>query len=225
LQKGLRALLGAPGLRGYYFATFEGIRANIPDAESGGAAGYLLDRLDPKSSRDHGYFGHSILYEVAFLNDAGSFLRARRGADGKPAAELTDAEAERGRAAFARACHAGAVAFCRDMADGFGEAALGLRLTGAEAASAFRAMLEHPFAADARLFRGMGFENSYNGRDYGEIVAENPEAEGALSLWPEGAAVLAEQARARAEAAPPPRPRPAGGRLARGLAALLGRRG
>ena len=223
LQKGLRDLLGAPGLRGYYFATFEGIRANIPDAEAGAAAGYLLDRQDPKSNRDHGYFGHSILYEVAFLNDAGSFVRARRGPDGRLEALLTDAGAERGRAAFARACHAGAVAFCEDMAEGFGEAALGFRLTGAEAASGFRAMLEHPFPADARLFRGMGFENSYNGVDFGEVVAEDPLAENAVSLWPQGAAVLAGIARARAEAAPAPRPGRRE-RVLRGIAAMLGRR-
>ncbi|MEC9433845.1 MAG: HAD-IA family hydrolase [Pseudomonadota bacterium] len=197
LQKGLRDLFGAPSLRGYYFATYDGVAENIPDAAQRVAA-YRAEKLNPRSK--HPYVRWILMYETVFLNAAGSFLRIRRDADGRLAPEELELEGEQARRDFARTCHDASVAFCQDLADGFGDAALRFRLSGPEAASAYAAMLEHPFQADAKLFRGVGFENRYSGRDVKYVVHPRPAAPGASSIWKEGAGRIVAARRAEAEA-------------------------
>ena len=212
LQKALRGFLEAPELRGYYFVTFADIARALPDAERR-TAGFLADRL---RSRGTDYLRHLQMYETVFLNDADSFVRARRGPDGALALETLEGEDvdEARRKAFARESHAGAVAFCEDMMGAFGPHALRFRLSAQEAQEGFAQMLAHPFPKDARLFRGLGFENLYSGRGVKYLLPprEAPEAE---AIWAEGLACLS---RPRAEG----EEEDAAPAISRGLAGRLG---
>ncbi|MFZ5964211.1 HAD family hydrolase [Thalassococcus sp. BH17M4-6] len=185
LQAGLQKLFQTDELRGYYFATFQDIDRNIPNPETH-TRGYYVDRINP--ARDsHSYPRNILMFEAMFLNAEGSFLKAEKDGDGvRPIFMSTDEEGPRVR--FARDCHDAVVAFSQDMKVHFGHLIGRHLLTGNDATSGFRMMLDNPAPADARLFQGLSFENVYSGRSSNQIVSDA--ADPATSIWTEGARVI-----------------------------------
>jgi predicted HAD superfamily hydrolase len=188
LQISLSRLLNKE-LGGYYFVTYEGI-AGV-EKEGLEARGYLAERLNGKPSA-HPYCNHLLMFELLFLNDQGSFVKFKRGKDGKPIAVHLPLTGEESRVSFSRKVHAGAEAFTQDLCDALGPDVERLQMDGYTAISGYLQVLDNPAEADAKLFEGLVFENMYSGRNV-RMVLSNSESAAQFeseSIWKEGAQVL-----------------------------------
>ncbi|WP_219995159.1 hypothetical protein, partial [Klebsiella pneumoniae] len=103
MQRSLFNLLGKQ-LVGYYFCTFSEIDKNITK-DIGSAKGYIHDKLNPKTSA-HSYSKNILMYEMAFLNNQGSFVRFHHG---KPV--YLSVRDEGKRVKFANDLHKGIIDF------------------------------------------------------------------------------------------------------------------
>ncbi|RAS08848.1 hypothetical protein C7415_105332 [Cupriavidus alkaliphilus] len=189
LQASLSNLLGDTQLGGYYFVTYK----EIERLHSRGmhARGYLAERLDGKNRR-HAYSTYILMFEALFLNTEGSFVRMHQ-QDGEWVPQLLSTDLEAGRVNFIRQVHDASVQLCADIADVVRNELVGFRLEGDRAVAAYLAMLRAPTLVDAALFKGIGFENVYSGRNTRPII-EHIENDAAAtisrSLWKEGATIL-----------------------------------
>jgi len=186
LQADITALMNLGSVHGMYFATQIEVDQTIPAGHT--AAGYAVDRFSSKDMA-HPYRRHILMFEATFQNDVGSFVRFEE-RDGERVPVLLPTESETARVALIRLIHDGILAFVKDM-----EAIRTLldfapALDGPSAIKGASAVFQAPWAIDARLFQGVGFENQYSARDMRWLIppqGTNREE----GLWAEGIQALA----------------------------------
>ncbi|MBV8871238.1 MAG: hypothetical protein JO014_00710 [Metakosakonia sp.] len=183
MQKSLSILLGKP-LIGYYFCTFNEVVKNI-STEFGLAKGYVANKLNPKTS-SHPYGKNILMFEMAFLNAQGSFVRFRQG---KP--EYLSVRDETKRVDFANDLHKGIVDFNTDLVTRYSSLINKIEASPSSTIKAYCYFLNSPTYIDANAFMGISFENKYSCRDVQFLLADKNDRNN-ISLWKKGDDVIRE---------------------------------
>jgi len=185
LQADITALMNLSATHGMYFATQIEVDQTIPVGHT--AAGYAADRFSSKDVT-HPYRRHILMFETTFQNDVGSFVRFEE-RDGKRVPVLLPTENETARIALIRLIHNGILAFVKDMETMRQSLDFAPALDGPSAIKGASAVFQAPWAIDARLFQGVGFENQYSARDMRWLIPPQGmiREEG---LWTEGIQAL-----------------------------------
>lgn len=193
LQASLSSLIGDPNLGGYYFVTYDEIRERV-HARGMPAKAYLAEGIS-STNRSHPYCRHLLMFEALFLNDEGSFVRMM-----KQDFELVPVQlpvgGETERVELSRQVHQGVQEFCTEIVRLFGTNLPDFGLEGPDAISGYVGLLNDAAAIDARMFRGIKFENVYSGRDVRYLIEpDDRDAEESVSrsIWREGARVLLQE--------------------------------
>lgn len=181
MQKSLSALLDKP-LIGYYFCTFNEITKNI-SPEIGLAKGYIADELNPKTS-SHPYGKNILMFEMAFLNAQGSFVRFLQG---KPVHLSVKHESK--RVEFALHLHKGICDFNEDLVSRYGDIIKDLDVSAIGSSKAYCYFLNNPSYTDASAFVGICFENKYSCRDIQFLLTSKNDKKNS-SLWKKGSEVI-----------------------------------
>jgi capsule polysaccharide export protein KpsC/LpsZ/FMN phosphatase YigB (HAD superfamily) len=183
MQQSLCRLADDDVLAGYYFATYDGIKALHDKGLI--ARGYAADAIDPKN-KNHPYMKHILMFELLFLNDQGSFVRMFQ-RDGQFEPKLLPTDGEESRMAMIRQVHKGALAFVRDVLGVLGAQATDEIFSPEAVLQPYSAFLSNPALLDVELFDQVVFENLYSGRDYRPVVSANDVHS---PIWVEGSALL-----------------------------------
>ncbi|EEZ4370081.1 HAD-IA family hydrolase, partial [Escherichia coli] len=178
MQRSLFNLLGKQ-LVGYYFCTFSEIDKNITK-DIGSAKGYIHDKLNPKTSA-HSYSKNILMYEMAFLNNQGSFVRFHHG---KPV--YLSVRDEGKRVKFANDLHKGIIDFNIDLVSRYGHLIDEIKVSPTSSIKAYSYFLNQPNYIDANAFMDISFENRYSCRDIQFLLTDKNDS----SLWKKGEQVI-----------------------------------
>jgi FMN phosphatase YigB (HAD superfamily) len=186
LQASICGLMKIRESSGYYFATSD----DIDQALKGGrhqSTGYVADRMK-STDQNHFYKRHILMFELVFQNAQSSFIRMReKGGAFDP--EFIQCPREGTRIEFIKNAHDAVCDFVGDLVSDFGALVAGVSVDGVEVAAAYWEMLKAPRPVDAKLFRGIAFENVYSARDSRWIVPPKS-CSSEMGLWLEGSEIL-----------------------------------
>ncbi|KAB7693636.1 HAD family hydrolase [Plesiomonas shigelloides] len=178
LQRSL-SLLTDKKFNGYYFCTYKDIDSNITE-DLGSARGFIGERLNPKV-HPHPYSNNILMFEMAFLNAQGSFVRIKNGC---PVFLPVDDEPE--RVVFAKALHSGITDFCKDVSNIINVCDVLTIDDTLKTITPYCDFLKKPTYHDASAFMNISFENMYSCREK-SILLSNASGN---SLWKEGEAII-----------------------------------
>lgn len=174
-------------LTGYYFATYKGIKDTILDNNMN-AYGYVGDSLDGATS-SHPYCKNILMFEMAFLNEEGSFVHFKNKGDNLTPVFLSVSN-EKERVDFAKLLHKGIVSFISDLYAIYFKSLLEFQILSEDAIRSYVEFLESPNYKDASAFLEVSFENKYSCRDRSFLLTKKNGYEN--SLWKKGAISLKE---------------------------------
>ncbi|SIR64963.1 hypothetical protein SAMN05880558_1238 [Aeromonas sp. RU39B] len=183
MQKGLSTLLGLKSTHGYYFATYSGITKNLDHSKGHTYTGFFRNLLEP-SKKDDVYIYNALVFESAFLNDKGSFVKFKKnGKTSEP--EYLDIDKEEGRIKFSRVLHAEIERFVDDFSKCMGHQLRSIFINPDEWCAPIEHYLSQPSYRDSLCFSGVTIENYFSGRAVRYIVPTKATLE-QPGLWKNG---------------------------------------
>ena len=183
IQAGISRLLELEGTLGLYFSTFQEIDQTLAPGRHR-AQSYFADRLHSSSSA-HPYKRHLRMFESVFLNADESFQYFSRG---QAVTRQESSAPELRRQNLARTLHNEIESFSRDWTSQFSESFPEANLPAHEAVQAFLSFLNAPGAADAAIFEGIPFEDSFNARATSWLIPPGKIADSDRVIWKQGSA-------------------------------------
>lgn len=184
LQQGILSLLSLDKTYGYYFATFVDIDKNIPLPHM--TKGFVVDRLDNRTNKEHFYLNHILMYEFSFINDQDSFVSFATDKSNRQKIKPVFLQVDDvNRKKFATITHQAVQDFCTDVVERYGDVIKDISISPEEACALYEHMMRNPTLADIKVFENLNFENVYSGRPVQWVTPDLYKDKKRVFLWKE----------------------------------------